>query len=71
MIALRGALRRGGFLVAAAALAAGAAVALAPKQPAESATGSGWVETWAAARVPLLMELKAASFLKRSAWALV
>ncbi len=49
MIALRGALRRGGFFVAAAALAAGAAVALAPKQPAESATSSGWVESWAAA----------------------
>ena len=32
MIALRGALRRAGFFVAAAALAAGAAVALAPKQ---------------------------------------
>ena len=49
MIALRGALRRWGFFVAAAALAAGAAVALAPKQPAESATSSGWVESWAAA----------------------
>jgi lysophospholipase L1-like esterase len=49
MIALRGALRRAGFFVAAAALAAGAAVALASKQPAESATSSGWVESWAAA----------------------
>ena len=51
MNALRGALRRAGFFVAAAALAAGAAVALAPKQPAESATSSGWVESWAAAPV--------------------
>jgi lysophospholipase L1-like esterase len=51
MIALRGSLRRAGFFVAAAALAAGAAVALAPKQSAESATSSGWVESWAAAPV--------------------
>jgi hypothetical protein len=49
MFALRGALRRAGFFVAAAALAAGAAVALTPKQSAESATSSGWVESWAAA----------------------
>jgi len=49
MIPLRGALRRSGFFVAAAALAIGAAVALAPKQPMASASSSGWVETWAAA----------------------
>ena len=49
MIPLRGALRRSGFFVAAAALAIGAAVALAPKQPMASASSSGWMETWAAA----------------------
>jgi lysophospholipase L1-like esterase len=46
---LRGALRRAGFFVAAAALAVGVAVALAPRQPTASASSSGWVETWAAA----------------------
>ena len=51
MIALRGALRRAGFFVAAAALAAGAAGAVRPKQSAESATSSGWMESWAAAPV--------------------
>ncbi len=49
MIPLRGALRRSGLFVAAAALAAGTAVVLAPKQPTASASSSGWVETWAAA----------------------
>jgi hypothetical protein len=49
MIPLRGALRRGGFFVAAAALAIGAAVAVVPKRPMASASSSGWVETWAAA----------------------
>ena len=49
MIPLRGTIRRSGFFVAAAALAIGAAVALAPKQPVTSASSSGWVETWAAA----------------------
>jgi lysophospholipase L1-like esterase len=38
-----------GFLVAAMALAAGAVVALAPRQPVASASSSGWVDTWAAA----------------------
>jgi lysophospholipase L1-like esterase len=46
---LRGALRRFGFLAAVAALAVGAAVALAPKQTTAAASSSGWVETWAAA----------------------
>jgi lysophospholipase L1-like esterase len=47
---LRGALRRVGFFVAAAALAVGAAVALAPRPPTASASSSGWVATWAAAQ---------------------
>lgn len=51
LIALRGVLRRSAFFIAAAALAAGAAVALQARQPAASATSSGWVETWAAAPI--------------------
>ena len=51
LIALRGALRRSAYFIAAAALAAGAAVALQARQPAASATSSGWVETWAAAPI--------------------
>ena len=57
MIPLRGALRRSGFFVAAAALAIGAAVALAPKQPMASASSSGWVETWAAAPMKPIREV--------------
>jgi len=49
MITPRGAVRRIGFLVAAAALAAGAGLALTPSQPAASASSAGWLETWAAA----------------------
>jgi lysophospholipase L1-like esterase len=48
MILSRRVLRRAGFLVAFAALAAGAALALMSRQPAASASSSGWVETWAA-----------------------
>jgi lysophospholipase L1-like esterase len=48
MILSRRLMRRAGFLVAFAALAAGAAVALMPQQPVASASSSGWVETWAA-----------------------
>ena len=57
LIPLRGALRRCGFFIAAAALAAGAAVALQPRQPAASATSSGWAETWAAAPVKATREV--------------
>jgi lysophospholipase L1-like esterase len=48
MILPRHVVRRAGFLLAFMALAAGAAVALMPKQPTASASSSGWVETWAA-----------------------
>jgi lysophospholipase L1-like esterase len=51
LIALRGALRRSAYFIAAAALAVGAAVALQARQPAASAASSGWVETWAAAPI--------------------
>jgi lysophospholipase L1-like esterase len=57
MIPLRGALRRSGLFVAAAALAVGAAVALAPKQPTASASSSGWVESWAAAPMKATREV--------------
>jgi lysophospholipase L1-like esterase len=45
MILSRRTMRRAGFLVAFALLAAGAALALVPRQPAASAS-SGWIETW-------------------------
>ena len=62
MIPLRGALRRSGFFVATAALATGAAVALAPRQPAASASSSGWAETWAAAPMkPTRLDINRAS----------
>lgn len=52
MIPPRGLLRRIAFVVAAAALAAGAVVGLTPKPPTvASASSSGWVETWAAAPI--------------------
>jgi lysophospholipase L1-like esterase len=47
MILSRRTVYRAGFLVAFAFLAAGAALALVPRQPASSATSSGWAETWA------------------------
>lgn len=46
MILSRRAVRRVGFIIAFAALAAGAAVALMSRQPAASASSTGWVETW-------------------------
>jgi lysophospholipase L1-like esterase len=48
MILPRRTVRRAGFVIASVALAAGAAVAVMPKQPVASASSSGWVETWAA-----------------------
>ena len=57
LIPVRGALRRGGFLIAVAVLAAGAVIALQPRQLAASATSSGWVETWAAAPVKATRDL--------------
>jgi lysophospholipase L1-like esterase len=45
----RRAVRRAGFLVAFAALAAGAALGLTSRQPAASATSGGWAETWSTA----------------------
>ncbi len=46
MILSRRVVRRAGFIIAFAALAAGAAVALMSRQPAASASSTGWVETW-------------------------
>jgi lysophospholipase L1-like esterase len=52
MFAPRGVLRRVAFVVAAAALAAGAVVGLTPRSPTlASASSSGWVETWATAPI--------------------
>jgi lysophospholipase L1-like esterase len=48
MIPPRGAVRRAGFLVAFAALVAGAGFALTPSQPGASASSSEWAETWSA-----------------------
>jgi lysophospholipase L1-like esterase len=44
----RRAIRRAGFLVAFAALAAGAVLAIMSRQPAASASSAGWIETWSA-----------------------
>jgi lysophospholipase L1-like esterase len=57
MIPPRGAVRRAGFLVAFAALVAGAGFASMRSQPTASASSSEWVETWSASPVQATPEV--------------